>query len=48
MTIKNACGTKYKDCECCLEYTSIIDDLVEYKDLLAIRTTKTKKCLMKT
>ena len=27
------CGTKHKDCECCLEYTNIKDDLIEYKYL---------------
>ena len=24
---------KYKDCECCLEYTKVEDDLIEYKCL---------------
>ena len=24
------CGIKYKDCGCCLEYTNIKDDLIEY------------------
>ena len=23
------CGIKYKDCECCLECTTLIDDLME-------------------
>ena len=27
------CGIKYKDCECCLEYASVMDDLIEYKCL---------------
>ena len=27
------CGIKYKNCECCLEYTSVKDDLIEYKCL---------------
>ena len=27
------CGIKYKGCECCLEYTSLKDDLIEYKYL---------------
>ena len=27
------CGIKYKDCECCLEYTNIKDDLILYKCL---------------
>ena len=25
------CGTKYKDCECFLEYTNFKDDLIEHK-----------------
>ena len=25
------CGIKYKDCECCLAYTNVKDDLIEYK-----------------
>ena len=25
------CGIKYKDCECCLEYTNVKDDLKEHK-----------------
>ena len=32
----NKCGTcriKYKDFECCLEYTNVKDDLIEYKCL---------------
>ena len=28
-----ACGIKYKDFECCLEYKNLIDDLTEYKFL---------------
>ena len=31
--IKKKCGIcriKYKDCECCLEYANVIDDLIEY------------------
>ena len=24
------CGIKYKDCECCVEYTNVKDDLVEF------------------
>ena len=27
------CGMKYKDCECCLQYTNVEDDLTEYKCL---------------
>ena len=27
------CGIKYKNCECCLEYTSVKDDFIEYKCL---------------
>ena len=27
------CGIKYCDCECCLEYANIKDDLIEYKCL---------------
>ena len=27
------CGIKYKDCECCLEYTNIKDDLILCKCL---------------
>ena len=27
------CGIKYKDCNCCIEYTSVIDDLIECKCL---------------
>ena len=27
------CGIKYKDCEYCLEYTNVEDDLIEYKCL---------------
>ena len=27
------CGINYKDCECCLEYTNIKDDLILYKCL---------------
>ena len=36
MTIKNCetCGIKYKDCNCCLEYINVKDDLIEYKCLL--------------
>ena len=28
-----ACGIKYKDFECCLEYTDVKDDLTVYKCL---------------
>ena len=37
--IKNVetCRIKYKDCECCLEYTSVKDDLIEYKWLFRNR-----------
>ena len=33
MMIKNAKlnGIKQKDCECCLEYTNDLDDLIKYK-----------------
>ena len=27
------CRIKYKDCECCLKYTSVKEDLMEYKCL---------------
>ena len=27
------CGIKYKDCEYCLEYANVKDDLMEYKCL---------------
>ena len=27
------CGLKYKDCQCCLEYTNVKDDLIECKYL---------------
>ena len=27
------CRIKYKNCQCCLEYINVIDDLVEYKCL---------------
>ena len=27
------CGIKYKDCECCLEYTNVNNNLIEYKCL---------------
>ena len=27
----NTCRIKYKDCYCCLEYTSFNDNLIEYK-----------------
>ena len=32
-----ACGIKYKDCEYCLEYTDIKDDLILYKCLCCDR-----------
>ena len=25
------CAIKYKDCECCIEYTYVKDDLILYK-----------------
>ena len=28
---ENACGIKHKYCECCLKYTKVKDDLIEYK-----------------
>ena len=36
MTMKKCetCGIKYKDCNCCLEYINVKDDLLEYKCLL--------------
>ena len=36
MTIKKCetSGIKYKDCNCCLEYITVKDDLIEYKCLL--------------
>ena len=27
------CGIKYKNCECCLEYSNVKDDLIIYKFL---------------
>ena len=35
MAIRNCelCGTKCKGCECCIEYTTSKDDLIEYKCL---------------
>ena len=27
------CVIKYKNCECCLEYTNVKDDIIEYKCL---------------
>ena len=36
------CGIKYKDCECCLEYTSVKDDLIEYKCLFFNKNYKNK------
>ena len=30
---RETCGIKYKDCKWCLEYTNVIDDLIEYKYL---------------
>ena len=40
------CGIKYCDCECCLEYTNIKDDLIEYKCFYVV-IKNTKKILMK-
>ena len=34
------CGINYKDCDCCLEYTNIKDDLIEYKCLRCNETSK--------
>ena len=34
-------GIKCKDCKSCLEYTSVIDDLIKRKCLCSIRITKT-------
>ena len=34
------CGINYKDCECCLEYPNIKDDLIEYKCLCCSKTSK--------
>ena len=31
--IWETCGIKYKDCECCLEYVKVKDDLIECKVL---------------
>ena len=36
------CRIKYKDCECCLEYTSVKDDLIEYKCLFFNKNYKNK------
>ena len=35
-----ACGIKYKDCECCLEYKSIKDDLILCKCLCCNRNNQ--------
>ena len=40
------CVTKYKDCEFCLEYTNVKDDLIEYKYLCCNK--KYQKEMMKT
>ena len=32
-TMIKTCGTKYKDCECCLEYTNFNENLIKYKCL---------------
>ena len=31
------CGTKYKNCEGCLEYTNVKDEIIEYKCLCCNR-----------
>ena len=36
------CGIKYKDCECCLEYTNVNDDLIVYKCLCCTRNYQKK------
>ena len=43
--IYKTCGIKHKDCECCLEYTNVGDNLILYKFYDAIEITK--KSLMK-
>ena len=40
------CGIKYSCCECCLQYTSVKDDLIKHKSLYCIRITK--QCWKKT
>ena len=30
---RETCGIKYKNCECCFEYTNVIEDSIEYKSL---------------
>ena len=39
------CGIKYKDCECCLEYTNVKDDLMLSKCLCCNKNCQ--KILMK-
>ena len=40
-------GIKWKDCECCLEYTNVKDDLIEY-ECLHCNTNYPKKVWRKT
>ena len=48
IVIKNAiCGIKYKDCECCLEYTNVKSDLRVYKCLLCNRNFQTNRWKLK-
>ena len=37
------CGTECKDCECCLEYTNVKDDLIECKCLCCNKNHPPKK-----
>ena len=41
------CRIKYKNCECCLGYTSVKDDIIEYKCLCYNKNCK-KRSLIKT
>ena len=37
------CAIKYKDCECCLQYTIVNDVLIEYKCLFCNKNYQKKK-----
>ena len=37
------CGIQYKSCECCLEYTNIKNDLIEYKCVFCNKNYQKKK-----
>ena len=36
------CGIKYRDCECCLKYTNVKDDLILYNCLCCSRNYQKK------